>query len=79
MIRNQEQREQSALGRFEIMCELYINGSDEMREVILSRLDESEKETFLQGCCLYHIFTDDTFRKKAQAALGEQLYKDFNN
>lgn len=78
MIWNQEAREESALGRFEIMCEMYIKVSDEVKELILSFLSDEEKETFLKGCGLYHLFTDPTFYRATQAALAEQLYNEFN-
>lgn len=78
MIRNQEAREESAYGRFEIMCEMYIKGSDEAKEIILSFLSDEEKEIFLKGCGLYHLFTDPAFYRATKAALAEQLYNEFN-
>ncbi len=77
MIWNQEAREQSALGRFEIVCEMYIDGSDEVKELILSLFSEEEKKIFLEGCGLYHLFTDSAFYNAAKTALAEQLYKEF--
>ena len=44
-----KEREKSAMGRFEIMCEKYINGSKLERETILSFLSEDEKQTFLHS------------------------------
>lgn len=75
---NNTKREESALGRFEIICEAYIKGSEETRALILSFLSDEEKETFLKGCGLYHLFTDTTFYKAAQDALAETLYNEFN-
>lgn len=71
-------KEESALGRFEIICEAYIKGSEETRALILSFLSDDEKQTFLQGCGLYHLFTDTTFYKAAQDALAETIYNEFN-
>lgn len=78
MIWNQEKREETAIGRFEVMCEMYIKGTDETRETILSFLSDEEKEIFLKGCGLYHLFNDPTFYNSAKSALAEQLYKEFN-
>ena len=75
---NNMQKEETALGRFEIMCEMYIRGSEEVKAIILSFLSDEEKETFLKGCGLYHLFTDAAFYRAAQTALGEQLYNEFN-
>lgn len=75
---NNTKREESALGRFEIICEAYIKGSEETRALILSFLSDEEKETFLKGCGLYHLFTEPTFYKAAQDALAETLYNEFN-
>jgi hypothetical protein len=78
MIWNKEAREESARGRFEIMCEMYLNGSDEAKEIILSFLSDEEKEIFLKGCGLYHLFTDPAFYNATQTALAEQLHEEFN-
>lgn len=71
-------REESALGRFEIVCEMYIHGSDKERAVILSFLSDEEKEVFLKGCGLYHLFTDKDFYEAAQDAMAETIYNEFN-
>lgn len=70
-------RETTAMGRFEIMCERYINGSEREREVILSFLSDEERQTFLTGCGLYHLFTDPAFYRAVQESMGEALYKEF--
>ena len=41
-----EEQESTALGRFELVCEAYINGNQQQREIILSMLNESERQTF---------------------------------
>ena len=72
-------REQSAMGRFEIMCERYINGSNRDREIILSFLTEDEKQTFLLGCGLYHLFTDKQFYEETRSSIGDQIYRDLRS
>lgn len=74
-----EAREKTPLGRFEIICDAYINGSQRERDIILSFLSEEEKETFLQGCGLYHLFTDENFYKQARAAVGQRIYNELHN
>ena len=71
-----DEREQSALGRFELVCEAYISGNDEQREIILSFLTETERQQFLVGCGLYRIFTDQQYCNAVKNAIGEQIYKD---
>lgn len=67
-------RKQSALGRFEIICERYIYGTDQERKIILSFLDDTEKEIFLEGCGLYHMFIDNQFYKAVQESLSDELF-----
>lgn len=71
-----EEREQSAMGRFELVCEAYINGTSKQREVILSCLTETERQQFLVGCGLYHMFTDHRYYNAIKKAVGERIYKD---
>lgn len=79
LVRNQEAKEQTALGRFEIMAELYNIGTDEVKETILSFLEtEEEKQTFLMGAGLYKLFTNPTFYKDVQKCVGEIIYEEFN-
>ena len=47
-----DKREQSAIGRFEIICEKYLQGPETVRQVILEMLDPEERQTFLVGCGL---------------------------
>ena len=51
-----KEREKSALGRFEIIAERYIYGTEAERQVILGFLNENEKETFLSATGLYSIW-----------------------
>ncbi len=64
--------------RFEEMCRTYLNGNDRTRRIILSFLSEEEKQTFLEGCGLYHLFTDENYYKIVRQSIGAQLYNDFH-
>lgn len=73
---NNEEREKSAMGRFEIIAERYIFGTENERNIILSFLDEKERETFL--CCtgLYRLFCDQYYYDSIKKAVGDKLYED---
>lgn len=71
-----EKREQNAAGRFELICERYINGNERDRQIILSFLNDDEKQQFLIGCGLYHMFTDQRYFDIIKQAVGERIYKD---
>lgn len=73
-----EEREQTAAGRFELICERYINGNERDRKIILSFLNDDEKQHFLIACGLYHMFTDQRYFETIKQAVGERLYKDFH-
>lgn len=73
-----KERESTALGRFELVCEAYINGNQQQREIILSMLNESERQTFLTGCGLYHLFIDHRFYAEVKNAVGVQLYNELH-
>lgn len=45
------EREKTALGRFGIICEAYIYGNQKQKEIILSMLEEDERQTFLSCKC----------------------------
>ena len=70
------EREKTAMGRFEVMCETYINGNQKQKETILYMLEEGERQTFLTGCGLYHMFTDQRFYDSVQKSVGEQIYNE---
>lgn len=70
------EREKTAMGRFEIMCETYINGTQKQKETILAMLEEGERQTFLTGCGLYHMFTDQRFYDAVKKAVGERIYNE---
>lgn len=69
-------REQSAMGRFEIMCERYIAGNNMIRQTILSALSPEDQHTFLVGVGLYRLFMDQTYYRAVRDALGEQIWKE---
>ena len=71
-----DKREQSAIGRFEIICEKYLQGPETVRQVILEMLDPEERQTFLVGCGLYHLFTDAILYRAMKTAMGETLYEE---
>lgn len=62
--------------RFEEMAEIYLHGTKQEQEIILSFLSDEEKKTFLEGCGLYHLFTDEEFYKQARDAIGRQIWED---
>ena len=67
-------REKSSLGRFEIIAEAYIYGTEKQREIILSFLDEKEKKTFLEGVGLFKMFIQPDFYNAVCNAVGERIY-----
>ncbi|MBO6269394.1 MAG: hypothetical protein IJV30_02230 [Oscillospiraceae bacterium] len=69
-------REQSAMGRFEIMCERYIAGNDMIRQTILSALSSEDQHTFLVGVGLYRLFSDQQYYKAVRDALACQMWRD---
>ncbi len=69
-------REQSAMGRFEIMCEKFIGGNERIRQTILSALSPEDQRTFLVGVGLYRLFSDQMYYKAVRDALGEQIWRD---
>lgn len=66
------------MARFEEMCKMYLSGTEEVQQIILSFLSKEEKKTFLEGVGLYHLFTDEGFYKKACRTVGEQVYNEAN-
>lgn len=72
------EREKSPLGRFEIIAERYIYGTEAERKIILDFFDGSEKETFLNAAGLYHLFTDQYFYNTIRDVIGKKIYEDFN-
>lgn len=74
-----EEKEKDPLGRFEIMAEQYMTGSEKQREIILSFFqDPVERKTLLEGFGLYHLFRDKRLYDAMKKAVGEQLWQDFH-
>ena len=71
-----EERESSAMGRFELVCEAYSNANELQRSKMLALLSEEERRVFLEGCGLYRIFRDQRLYDAIKSAVGEQIYKD---
>lgn len=75
---NDSLREQNPMGRFEIMCEKYIEGNERIRNTILSALSPEDQQTFLTGVGLYRLFTDQAYYRAVRDALGEQIWKEMH-
>ena len=75
-----EEREKSAIGRFEIIAERYIFGNERDRKIIPSffDFDDKEKEIFLRSVGLYHLFCDQRFFDAIKKAVGDKLYEDLH-
>lgn len=71
-----QEREQSAAGRFELVCEAYSNANELQRSRMIAMLSEDERQTFLKGCGLYRIFRDQRLYDAIKNAIGEKIYKD---
>ena len=75
---NDSLREQNPMGRFEIMCEMYIDGNERIRNTILSALSPEDQQTFLIGVGLYRLFTDQAYYRAVRDALGERIWKELH-
>ena len=75
---NDSLREQNPIGRFEIMCEKYIDGNERIRNTILSALSPEDQQTFLIGVGLYRLFTDQAYYRAVRDALGDQIWKELH-
>ena len=64
--------------RFEEMCRMYLRGSDEVKETILSFLDDEDKKTFLQGVSFYKLFTQPDFYEVVCDTVAEMIYRENN-
>ena len=73
-----EEREKDPLGRFEIICEKYLKGPEKVRKIIVEALDPEDRQTFLIGCGLYHLFRDQRLFDAMKKAMGEQLYEELH-
>lgn len=73
-----EERESSAMGRFELVCEAYSNANELQRRKMLALLSDEERRVFLEGCGLYRIFRDQRLYDAIKKAVGERIYKDIH-
>lgn len=72
------EKEKDPMGRFEILAERYMNGSEKEREIILSFFqDPQERKTLLEGFGLYHLFRDQRLYDAVKNALAHQIYEEF--
>ena len=69
-------REDTPLGRFEIICEAYLYGGEDARKTILSHIPTNDRKTFLKGVGLYHLLTNKWFFDKVCDAMEEQFRKE---
>ena len=53
-----------------------VRGTEAERQIILSFLSESEKETFLNAVGLYHLFTDQYFYNTIRSVVGKKIYEE---
>ena len=65
-----------ALKRLDDICKIYLYGTDKEKEIILSFLNEEEKEIFLKAVGFYQLFTDTDFYKNVQTAIAEQIWNE---
>ena len=72
-----EEREKDPFGRFEIICERYLQGNEKTRQIILDALAPEERQTFLLGAGLYHLFRDQRLYDSVHHALAHQIYEEF--
>ena len=73
-----KEREKTPQGRFEIICEKYISGTEGQKAAILSCFSPEEKRTFLEGVGLYRLFTDQAYYNAVRDAVGERIYKELH-
>lgn len=67
--------ELTPLGRFEKVCEAYLNATREQQAAALALLPDDQKKTFLEGCGLYHLLTDQDFYRRACQAMAGPVYR----
>ena len=71
------EKEKDPMGRFEILAERYMNGSEKEREIILSFFPEpAERKILMEGFGLYHLFRDQRLYKSVEQALAEQMWQE---
>ena len=75
---SKEECEKSAMGRFQLIAERYIFGTEKEREIILSFFKGEEKKTFLYCVGLHRLFCDQAYYDAIKKAVGDKLYEDFH-
>jgi hypothetical protein len=61
------------------VLKLYPEARDEYFKMLPGLgLTEEEVKNLQEYVCLYHMFTDPSYYKKIQYAVGEMLYETFN-
>lgn len=71
------EKEKDPMGRFEILAERYMNGSEKEREIILSFFpDPAERKILMEGLGLYHLFRDQRMYDSVKSAIGEQIWNE---
>lgn len=73
---NDSLREQNPMGRFEIICETYLSGTEKTRDIIMENIPTEDRDAFLAGVGLYHLLTDEAFFRSVCEALAEQFWND---
>lgn len=74
---NLAEKENDPMGRFEILADRYMNGSEKEREIILSFFpDPAERKILMEGFGLYHLFRDQRLYDAVKQSIGEQIYRE---
>lgn len=55
------------------VAQAYINGTEREREIILSFFQGEDRDTFLTGVGLIHLFSDQDFYNAVRDAVKERL------
>ena len=72
-----EEKAKDPMGRFEIMAEMYMNGTSTQRELILSFFpDPEDRRIVMEGFGLYHLYRDQRLYNAVCDAIGQQIYEE---
>ena len=58
------------------IAQTYIQGSERERKIILSFFQGEEREIFLKGVGLIHLFSDQDFYNSVRDSLKDRLIKE---
>jgi hypothetical protein len=58
----------------EILCELYDEGDEEVREIITELMDDDQRNAFLLVAGAYHLFDDPSYYEYARNCLAIAIY-----